>query len=139
MVTSAKELECWQLADRLRTAVLAIRAHERVARHFRFCDGFTEAAGSVCRNISEGFHRGGSPSIVQFCGYALGSLGEVADYLHECHVRGFIDDARLADLLELGEHTRATTQNFRAYHERKARSVDCDSPPSRIFSYSVPD
>lgn len=138
MVSDVKELECWQLADRLRTAVLAICAHEKVARYFRFCDGFTDAAGSVCRNITEGFHRGGSPSLVQFCGYALGSIGEVADYLRESEMRGFIDKARLAELLELVEHTRAKTQNLRAYHQRKARAVH-DPSPRTVFSYTVAD
>jgi four helix bundle protein len=141
MVSTVKELECWRLADQLRTAVCAICDQEKVARHYKFCDGFTEAAGSVCRNISEGFGRGGSPSIAQFCGYALGSVAEVADYLQECHTRRFIDKGRLEELLELLEHARATTQKFKAYHERKAKSAAPASRAAkqRVYSYIVPD
>ena len=47
--------------------------------------------------MSEGFARFESPAIVQFFGYALGSLGEVEDYLRECVTRGFIDQERFAN------------------------------------------
>ena len=99
----------------------AICAQDGVAERRRFCDGFTEAAGSVCRNISEGFARFESSQIVQFFGYALGSLGEVEDYLRECRTREFIDEHRFAADLELVQHTRAKTLRFLQYHQRKQR------------------
>jgi four helix bundle protein len=125
MARDPQDLQCWRLADRLRGEVHAICARKEVAGHRRFCDGFTEAAGSVCRNISEGFGRYGSGAIVQYFTYALGSLQEVKDYLLECRTRQFIDEPRLADNLELLEHTKATALNFMKYHERKRR------PPGR--------
>ena len=97
----------------------AICAQEQVTWRRRFCDGFTEAAGSVCRNIGEGFGRYGSGPIVQYFTYALASLQEVKDYLGECRSRGFIDDSRLAADLDLLEHTKATTLNFMKYHRKK--------------------
>ena len=41
--TSAQELKCWHLADKLRTAVIAICSQDKVAQHLRFCDGFTRS------------------------------------------------------------------------------------------------
>ncbi len=113
-----QELECWRLADELRTEVCAICAQELVARRFKFCEGFTEAAGSVCHNISERFARFESGPIVQFFGFALASLEEVQDYLRECLTRGFIDAARLKRDLDLAQHTKATALKFRHHHER---------------------
>ena len=120
MASKITDLQCWQLANDLRTEVSAICAQETVSIHRRFCEGFTEAAGSVCRNISEGFVRFESPQIVQFFNYALSSLGEVEDYLRECRTRNFIDEERLSQDLGLLEHARAKTLRFMKYHQRKA-------------------
>jgi four helix bundle protein len=122
MAKKVEELECWQLADRLRSEVNAICAQDPVSRHFRFCAGFTEAAGSVCRNISEGFARYHSAAIVQFFTYALGSLAEVQDYLRESLERHFIPKERFLKDRELAEHTKARTLKFLKFHEQKLRA-----------------
>jgi four helix bundle protein len=122
MAKRVRDLQCWQLADSLRKEVCAICAKEDVARSLRFCDGFTEAAGSVCRNITEGFARFDSRQIVQFFNYALGSLAEVQDYLSECVTRNFIDQAQFGELSNLAEHTRAVTLKFSLYHQKKLRT-----------------
>ena len=129
MAHKVEDLLCWRLADELRSEVHAICALPVVAERRRFCDGFTEAAGSVCRNLSEGFARFESAPIVQFFTYALGSLAEVVDYLHECHTRGHLDAARLARAIGLADHTRATTLNFMRFHQRRLKRR---SPHTRI-------
>ena len=121
MARTVEELQCYQLADRLRREVHAICAQERVAARRRFCDGFTEAAGSVCRNISEGFARYESGPIVQFFRYALASLEELKDYFRESAERQFIDQKRLAADLDLVEHTKATTLGFMRFHQAKQK------------------
>ena len=105
----------------MRTEVHAVCAQAGVAEQRRFCDGFTEAAGSVCRNISEGFGRFGSGFIVQYFTYALASLAEVEDYVHECRTRRFIDEPRFTRTTELIQHTRATTLKFMRFHQGKLR------------------
>jgi four helix bundle protein len=96
-----------------------------VAQHFRFCDDFAEAAGSVCHNLSEGFLRFSSAEIVRFFTYSLSSLGEVQDYLDECVARSFITKEELERLLDLTEHVKATSLNFVKPHlerlERRRR------------------
>jgi four helix bundle protein len=121
MARKITDLQCWRLADQLRVEVNAICEQPSVAERRRFCDGFTEAAGSVCRNTSEGFGRFDSAPIVQFFTYALASLQEVEDYLRECLVRKFIDKSRLDKDLDLLEHTRATTLKFMRPHQQKRR------------------
>lgn len=139
MAKSFEELECWQLADRLRKEVWEICKQEQVCRWFKFCDGFTDAAGSVCRNISEGFRRQGSPQIVQFFGYALGSIAEVKDYLIECLTREYITRERCDELLELLEHAQAKTLNFKRYHERRTKREKGPRTQRAFFYHVAPD
>jgi four helix bundle protein len=128
MVSRFTDLQCWRLADELRMEVNAICAQRPVAERRRFCDGFTEAAGSVCRNISEGFVRFESGQIVQFFNYALASLAEVADYLRECQTREFITRERFDKNLALLEHARAKTLRFMKHHQQKQRQRRRSSP-----------
>jgi four helix bundle protein len=131
MASKVEELQCYQLADQLRREVIAICAQKRVTERRRFCDGFTEAAGSVCRNIREGFARYESGPIVQFFRYALASLEEVKDYLCECSEREFIDQKRLTVDLDLVEHTKATMLRFMRFHEAKRKRKTKKPSPAR--------
>jgi four helix bundle protein len=114
-----RKLHRWQLSHALRKEVNAICDAEAVRHDRKFCDGFRDAVGSACRNISEGFRRGGSCEIVQFFGDALASLGETQDYLEECVVRNLIDGPTHERLRDLSEHARATTIKFRKPHAER--------------------
>jgi four helix bundle protein len=65
-INDFRELQCWQLANELRRKVIAICATDAAAQDRRFRNGFMDAAGSVCRNMAEGFRRFESAYIVQF-------------------------------------------------------------------------
>jgi four helix bundle protein len=127
-VRDASDLHCWRLADRLRSDVLGLCGREDVSEDRRFCSGFRDAAGSVCRNLAEGFARYESGEIVQFFRYALASLAEVKDYLKECEERGVIDAAELARLVDRCEHTKATATKFMKPHLTKLRSKKSRRP-----------
>ncbi len=116
-----RDLTCWQLANKLRTEVDAICSIPAVERDFKFCNSFRDASGSVCRNISEGFTRGGSCEIVQFFTYALASLAEVEDHLIETQIRKAIDRERFDTDWDLAEHAKATMRNFMKPHEERCR------------------
>src|SRR5215203_3803725 len=119
-VADPRDLRCWQLADAVRSEVNAICGGQQVANDFRFCNGFRDAAGSVCRNIAEGFARYESPSIVQFFRYALASLVEVQDYLKESCTRGALDEPELVRLLDHCEHTKASAIKFMKPHLQRS-------------------
>jgi four helix bundle protein len=113
------ELQCWQLADRLRAEAIAICETPAAAKHCKFCDSFVDAAGSACRNIAEGFKRFRSPQIVMFFDYAIASLAEVQDHLCECFARKFVSKEEFDRLWDLSEHATATAIKFRKPHLEK--------------------
>jgi four helix bundle protein len=114
-----RDLQCWQLADHLRSEVHTICAKPAVSKDFNFCDSFRDAAGSICRNISEGFIRFTSPEIAKFFGYALASLGEVQDHLQECVTKNVLTDPEFQRLWDLSEHVKATSLNFSKSHRER--------------------
>lgn len=120
-IRNFRDLQCWQLANRLRGEVNAICSMPKVAGDFKFCNSFRDAIGSVCRNISEGFARGSSCEIVQFFTYSLASLAESQDHLEECRIRSIIDKERFDLDWDLAEHTKATCKNFMKPHEERCR------------------
>ena len=115
------QLECWRLSDALRSEVHAICATAVVTNDRKFCTAFRDAAGSVCRNIAEGFARFHSADIVQFFTYALASLAEVQDGLKECLARQAVDQPKYDALFDLSEHAKATTLKFMRPHEEEVR------------------
>ena len=128
-VRDASDLHCWRLADQLRSEVLGLCGRAQISDERKFCTGFADAAGSVCRNLAEGFARYESGEIVQFFRYALASLSELKDYLKECEERGVIDAAELARLFDRCEHTKATATNFMKPHlNRVQRSTRSKRP-----------
>jgi len=114
-----RDLQCWQQANKLRQEIIAICEQAEAADDRRFCSGFMNAAGSVCRNLSEGFGRFESVYIVQFFGYALASLAEVQDYLEECRLRRFIDHATFERLRDLADHAKAAALKFQRSHRAR--------------------
>jgi four helix bundle protein len=111
--------------------VIAICAREEAMRDFRFCNSFRDAAGSVCRNISEGFERKVSGDIVNFFRYALASLAEVQDHLEECRTRSLLDRAGFERLWDLSEHAKATAINFKKVHEKRVQGEANRRPRTR--------
>jgi four helix bundle protein len=76
-----EELIAWQLADALRSEVIAFTESGQVAKDFKYRDQIRDAIGSACRNTSEGFGRFKPRSFCQFLEYARASLNETQDCL----------------------------------------------------------
>jgi len=117
-----QELRCWQIANQLRGEVNEICSIPKVAKDCEFCDSFRGTAGSVCRNMAEGFTRFASAHIVQFFGYALASIGELEDHLEECRTRAFVDQTKYEQLTDRAEHAKASALKFIRPHVEKLRS-----------------
>jgi four helix bundle protein len=90
MAREFTELAAWQLADELRSLVLAVLARPTVARDFRFCDQCKDSARSVCSNIAEGFGRYQHKDFARFLRIAVGSLNETRNHLIDGHRSGYL-------------------------------------------------
>jgi len=111
-ITSYRDLEAWRLADELRRRIIAITARSPARVDGRFCSGIRDAAGSVCRNLAEGFERYHHRQFAFFVRVALGSLGETDDQLEEACQRGYLSAAELAELRRLGQRVRLTLKGL---------------------------
>jgi four helix bundle protein len=110
-----RELEAWQLADDLRVGVIAFTASAPACRDFRFCNGIRDAAGSVCRNLAEGFGRRRPREFAAFVRIALGSLGEVQDQLLDARHRHYLNEGDYLHLWALSERIRQTARALGSY------------------------
>lgn len=117
-----RDLDAWQLADDLRAAVIALTANRPASRDFKFCDGIRDAAGSVCRNLAEGFGRRRPREFAAFARIALGSLAEVQDQLIDARHRKYLSDDDYQRLWAVSERVRQTTKALAKY-------LSNDTPP----------
>ncbi len=114
-VRTYRDLDAWRLADELRVGVIAFTANALASRDFRFCNGIRDAAGSVCRNLAEGFARRRPREFAAFVRIALGSVAEVQDQLLEARHRQYLIDEEYRRLWALSERTRQTTKALGKY------------------------
>ena len=93
-----RELEVWQLADRLRTEIANLTIADPVRKDFRFCAELQSSARSIGANIAEGFARYRPAEFVQFLRYARGSLAEVDTYVRELRLRSLVPPSACDEL-----------------------------------------
>jgi four helix bundle protein len=91
------ELVAWQRAHALRTAVWAF-VQGTPAMDFRLRSQITDAAGSVCRNIAEGFKRRSHRDFARYLEHATSSLSELEDGLIDARMRDHISEERFQEL-----------------------------------------
>jgi four helix bundle protein len=84
------ELIVWQLADAIRSKTYPLTARSVFVEDLKLHSQTEDAAGSICRNIAEGF---GCDSHVEFARYleiSRRSLNELLDCLRDAHLKGYI-------------------------------------------------
>ena len=101
MARHHRELECWQLADRVRQVFIELTAREKVRRDFDFCDQTNRSCRSACRNLAEGFYRYLHPDFARFVNIARSSPGELLDSTDEALEKRYIDEAEHRELNKL--------------------------------------
>jgi four helix bundle protein len=99
-----KELVAWQRAHALRQAVwAAVQQAPGMERRFRA--QWTDAAGSVCRNVAEGFGRRSHRDFARYLDQAISSLKEVEDGIVEAEMCGYLTAQQVSDLNRLARRT----------------------------------
>lgn len=77
-----EDLECYQVARRLRVALVKLAKTLPAEEKFRLTDQLFRASRSVTANIAEGFGRHHHTENLQYCRQARGSLSECLDHLN---------------------------------------------------------
>jgi four helix bundle protein len=77
-----EELECYQVARKLRVALVKLAKTLPADEKFRLTDQLVRASRSVTANIAEGFGRHHHTENLQYCRQARGSLSECLDHLN---------------------------------------------------------
>jgi four helix bundle protein len=105
------ELVAWQRAHALRTAVWeAVKTAG--AMDLRLRSQLTDAAGSICRNIAEGFRRRSHRDFARYLEHATSSLGELEDGILDARMRGHLSSVQVDDLNRLVRRTSAPLVDF---------------------------
>ena len=125
-----RDLEAWQLAHKVRLAMLELVARPMVARNFDFVHQTDRAARSACRNIAEAFWRYQHPQMAQYLNVAKASLGELLDSLDEAAARKYVSQEEYAALDRLVTAALSSTTNFFRY------VASTPTPPSKASSSS---
>jgi len=110
-----RDLEAWQLADKVRRAFIELTSRPRVKRDFDFCNQSNSASRSACRNVAEGFGRFQHPDFARFVNIALASLIELLDSTDEALLKLYIDQAEYTTLNELIERAKASATGLLQY------------------------
>jgi four helix bundle protein len=109
-----RELVAWQQAHALRTAVWAM-VQAAPAMDVKLRSQITDAAGSICRNIAEGFRRRSHREFARYLEHATSSLAELEDGLLDAQMRGHVSDLRLQELSVLVRRTSAPLARLLRY------------------------
>jgi len=81
-VQQFEDLEVWQQARKLVSAIYQMTLNDKLAHDYGLCGQLQRAAVSIMSNIAEGFERVHLQEKIQFYNVARGSGGEVRSLLY---------------------------------------------------------
>ena len=100
-MTSYRDLRVWNEAITLVTAIYRVSSSFPPSEKFGLQNQIRRAAVSIPSNIAEGQGRISSGEWRQFLGHARGSLLELETQLIIAENLGFIEDSKMAELLDV--------------------------------------
>ena len=110
-----EEVESWQKARILTTAVYTMCSEGKASKDFGFRDQIQRASVSVMSNIAEGFERNNNKEFVRFLLYSKGSCGEIRNLLIIANDLKYIQDQQFNELSELAVIVSSQIANFIKY------------------------
>jgi four helix bundle protein len=114
MARHFRELVAWQQAHALRAMVWqAVEAAPDMDQRLR--SQLTDAAGSICRNIAEGFRRRTHRDFARYLEHATSSLAEAEDAIIDAEMEGHLSKAQLAELNRQVRRTSAPLARLLRY------------------------
>jgi four helix bundle protein len=117
-----EDIEAWQKARDLASAIYRVSNDGAFARDFGLRDQIRRASVSVMSNIAEGFERGGDVEFRRFLAMAKGSAGEVRAQLYVALDAGLIDQTQFETLQTMATCTGNLIGGFMRYLVKGSRS-----------------
>jgi four helix bundle protein len=114
-ITRFEDIDAWQKARELTTAVYAHSNTGRFSKDFGLRDQMRRASVSIMSNVAEGFERGGRSEFIQFLAIAKGSAGEVEAQLYGALDQNYIDEREFASLKAQAQSTKRLIAGFMKY------------------------
>jgi len=125
------DIEAWNLSMRLAAEFAAILDRLPASGDRKFCEDARDAAGSVPRNIAEGFGRFTNKDFGHFVEYAYASLLETHTNLLIAHNRRFTTAEQHDSLIALYEQTKAMTVGLLKMLKRRAAQEEDQASRAR--------
>jgi four helix bundle protein len=114
MARHFRDLVVWQQAHALRTAVWQC-VNTASGMDLRLRSQLTDAAGSVCRNVAEGFRRRSHRDFARYLEHATSSLAELEDGILDAQMRGHLSPEQTDALNLLVRRTSAPLARLLRY------------------------
>jgi four helix bundle protein len=116
-----QDLECWQLANELKSEVYALVNNSSARHDLKFRDQIVDSARSGPRNIAEGFGRYHHPEFAQFLGFAKASILETHNHVCDGCDSGYWSATDSARVQALADRAAACTTGLIS-HLRRTRA-----------------
>ncbi len=104
-ITRFEDLECWQEARKLVSAVYGTTMNGNFKKDLRLSGQIQAAATSVMANISEGFVRRSTREFIQFLFVGMSSAAEVQSHLYVALDQRYIDQKYFGEIYDQANKT----------------------------------
>jgi four helix bundle protein len=112
------DLIVWQLAEQIRIEVFKLTEKPRFSADLKAKSQADDTAGSVTRNIAEGFGCETHAEFARFLEISRRSLNELHDVLHGAELKKYINSSEVATIRQLSKRLYPALSAFIAYLKR---------------------
>jgi len=114
-ITRFEDLECWQEARKLVSAVYGATMNGNFKKDLRLSGQIQSAATSVMANISEGFVRRSTREFIQFLFVGMSSAAEVQSHLYVALDQRYIDQKYFGEIYDQANKTARIISGLISY------------------------
>jgi len=118
-ITRFEDLECWQEARKLVSAVYGATMNGNFKKDLRLSGQIQSAATSVMANISEGFVRRSTREFIQFLFIGMSSAAEVQSHLYVALDQKYIDQKYFGEIYDQANKTARIISGLITYLRTK--------------------
>jgi len=104
-ITRFEDLECWQEARKLVSAVYGTTMNGNFKKDLRLSGQIQAAATSVMANVAEGFVRRSTREFIQFLFVGMSSAAEVQSHLYVALDQRYIDQKYFGEIYDQANKT----------------------------------